>query len=426
VVRTSATVAAPPKVALALPALAALGAAKIGRVVHNTGENEGKATEVYKDHNLHIVFAVTLMAVLGTSSVTPAFPEVAQEFDVSRGQVGLLITVFTLPGVLLTPVLGALSDRFGRRKILIPSLMLFGIAGGACAFAREFELLLALRALQGVGAASLGAMNVTLIGDLYSGQVRSAALGYNSSVLNIGTATYPAIGGALAMFGWYYPFALPFVAIPIALLVLWSLRNPEPENEQDIKEYVGSVWEHIRSKQVIGLFANTLVIFVILFGPLITYLPILMYSAFGARPLVTGVVVASASVTTALVSALEGWLMSYFSERTLIRASFVFYVLASALVPLMPNVWLLLVPMAIFGVAQGLNLPNAFSLLTSAAPQENRGAFMSINSTILRLGQSLGPPLMAAAALPLGLSGAYFAAAALAAAMLFVAIALIR
>jgi ACDE family multidrug resistance protein len=152
--------------ALAVPALVAFGAAKIGRVVRSTGENEGKATEVYKDYNLHIVFAVTLMAVLGTSSVTPAFPEVAQEFGITRGQVGLLITVFTLPGVLLTPVLGALSDRFGRRKILIPSLMLFGIAGGACAFAPDFDLLLAFRALQGVGAASLGAMNVTLIGDL--------------------------------------------------------------------------------------------------------------------------------------------------------------------------------------------------------------------------------------------------------------------
>ncbi len=118
-------------VALAVPALVAFGAAKIGHVSRSTGDNEGKATEVYKDHNLHIVFAVTLMAVLGTSSVTPAFPEVAQELGVSRGQVGLLITVFTLPGVFLTPVLGALSDRFGRRKILIPSLLLFGIAGGA-------------------------------------------------------------------------------------------------------------------------------------------------------------------------------------------------------------------------------------------------------------------------------------------------------
>jgi hypothetical protein len=57
----------------------------------------------------------------------------------------------------------------------------------------------------------------------------------------------------------------------------------------------------------------------------------------------------------------------------------------------------------IFGVAQSLNLPPAFSLLNEAAPDENRGAFISINSTILRLGQTLGPVLMSVAAIPVGL-----------------------
>jgi MFS family permease len=68
------------------------------------------------------------MAVLGSSSIAPALPKVVQELGVSPGQVGLLITVFTLPGVFLTSVAGALSDRFGRRKILVPSLMLFSIS----------------------------------------------------------------------------------------------------------------------------------------------------------------------------------------------------------------------------------------------------------------------------------------------------------
>jgi MFS transporter, ACDE family, multidrug resistance protein len=132
------------------------------RVIEDeSGEERIRA--VHKDHNLHIVFAVTLMAVLGTSSITPAFPKIVQELGISSGQVGLLITVFTFPGVLLTSVWGALSDRFGRRKILVPSLMLFGIAGGACAFVWDFELLLMLRTLQGVGAAALMAINVTVL-----------------------------------------------------------------------------------------------------------------------------------------------------------------------------------------------------------------------------------------------------------------------
>jgi MFS transporter, ACDE family, multidrug resistance protein len=57
--------------------------------------------------------------------------------------------------------------------------------------------------------------------------------------LSVGTASYPAIGGALALLGWHYPFALPLLAVPLALLVLFSLLNSEPHNEQDLKEYAG-------------------------------------------------------------------------------------------------------------------------------------------------------------------------------------------
>jgi len=83
-------------------------------------EDKAGTRKVYKDHNLHVLFGVTLMAVLGVSSITPALPEIRDTFGVTSGQVGLLITVFTLPGVALTPVLGVLSDRHGRARSWSP------------------------------------------------------------------------------------------------------------------------------------------------------------------------------------------------------------------------------------------------------------------------------------------------------------------
>jgi MFS family permease len=123
----------------------------------------------------------------------------------------------------------------------------------------------------------------------------------------------------------------------------------------------------------VGLFCSTLVTFVILFGPLITYLPIFMGATHGSSSLIIGLVVATASPITALASIQEGWLTSHFSGKTLIRMSFVLYAVALILIPLVPNVWLLLVLTVIFGIAQSLNLPPAFSLLNEAAPDENRG-----------------------------------------------------
>ena len=198
------------------------------------GENKKK---IYLDTNLQIVFGVTLMAVLGVASITPAFPRIIQELGVSSLGIGLLISVFTFPGVILTPILGVFADRYGRKRILVPSIFLFGIAGGACALARDFNILLILRFFQGVGAASLGSLNVTIIGDLYSGRERATAMGYNASVLSVGTAAYPAIGGALAMVAWYYPFVLPLLALPLGFVVLFSLKNPEPMIGQHLKDY---------------------------------------------------------------------------------------------------------------------------------------------------------------------------------------------
>jgi ACDE family multidrug resistance protein len=205
-----------------------------------------------------------------------------RELGISSGQVGLLITVFTLPGILMTPVLGVLSDRYGRKKILVPALLIFGFAGGACAFARSFDILLTLRLFQGMGAVALGTLNVTVIGDIYEGRGRASALGYNSSVLSVGTASYPTIGGLLATLGWFYPFALPFLAIPIAIVVLFSLRNPEPHNDDRLKDYLGIVWENLRDREVLGLVGAYLLTFIVLFGPQISYLPILMNARFHA------------------------------------------------------------------------------------------------------------------------------------------------
>lgn len=379
----------------------------------STTRDRGGLRKVYRDHNLHVLFGVTLMAVLGVTSVTPAFPRIIEAFGISGGQVGLLITVFTLPGVFLTPVLGVLSDRYGRRKILTPALLLFGVAGGLCVFARDFELLLALRFLQGMGAAALGTLNITVIGDLYTGRERSAALGYNSSVLSIGTASYPGIGGLLATFGWFYPFALPVLAIPIAFLVLFSLNNPEPHNEQRLGEYFGTVWERLRSRQVFGLLFASLITFIILFGAQLSFLPILMNQRFGASPLVIGAVLSGASLTAALTSSQLGRLTGHFTEKSLLKSAFVLYSVALLLASVAPSLQLLLVPAAIFGVANGINIPNIFALLNELAPSDNRGAFLSANGTILRLGQTIGPVFMATTAAAWSLPGAYVAAALL-------------
>ena len=370
--------------------------------------------KLYRDRNLQIIFGVTLMAVLGVASITPAFPRMVEEWGISNQAIGLLITAFTFPGAMLAPFIGILADRLGRKRVLVPSLFLFGITGGACALTCNFNTILVLRVFQGIGAAGLGSLNVTLIGDLFSGQRRAEAMGLNASVLHIGVAAYPTIGGALALLGCNYPFLLPVVAIPLGLIALTLLHNPEPKTRQGFKDYLGGTWQHIKSLRVAALFGAGVLTFVLLYGVCYTYFTILLGQSFHASSFTIGIILSSIALTTALVSSQLGWIARRFSEPSLIKAAFPIYGLALAMIPLMPSLGFFFLPAVIYGIAQGINLPCIQTELAGLAPLEHRAAFMSINAMMLRLGQALGPPLLGLVYVYTSLETTFFAAALLA------------
>jgi MFS family permease len=353
------------------------------------------------------------MAMLGVASVTPAFPQISERLSVTPQSVGLLISVFTLPGAVLTPFLGVLADRYGRKRILVPSLFLFGVAGFACGFARTFELLVGLRLLQGLGGAALGSMNVTIIGDLYQGPRRTTAFGYNASVLSVGTALYPAIGGALALIGWYMPFFLPILAVPVGLFVLLVLQSPEPKVRTGLGEYLRSTLRMFRNREVLALFAAGLVTFILIYGAYLSYLPFLLEGSFGFSSLWIGLVMATTSIATAVASFYLGRLARAYGEGRLIKLGFMLYVVTFAAIPLADSIWGIIALILVFGAANGINIPSILTIIAGYPPPESRAAFMSVNGMVLRLGQTLGPLAAGAAFVLRGVGGAFLASAVL-------------
>ena len=394
----------------------------------SAGENNQSKGQkkIYRDTNLNIILCVTLTAVLGFSIIIPAFPKIVQELNISTQDVGLLISAFAFPGIILVLPLGVLADRFSRKKILVPSLMLFGIAGVACAFARDFNLLLILRFFQGIGAAPLLGLNVTIIGDLYSSKERTTAIGYNSSVLHLGAAIYPAIGGALAMLAWYYPFLLCIMAIPVGLLVLFSLKSPEPRKDEHLKKYLSSAWHSIKNRQAVWLFVASTVSHLILFGSYLTYFPLLIGDSFGASPFIIGLIMASMSLTNAFTASQLGKLAKVYSEKNLIKVAFILYPLALIIIPFVSNLWLFLIPTIIFGIANGINVPSIITLLAGSAHMKHRAVFIAVNEMVMLLGITLGPLLMGAIFGIWGMSSVFYAGAGFSIAMFVFAVIMIK
>ncbi|MGM0649998.1 MAG: MFS transporter [Bacteroidota bacterium] len=385
-----------------------------------------KSTRLIKDKNLYIIFGITLMAVMGVASITPAFPEIIKTFGISKKEVAYLITVFTLPGIFLAPVMGMFADRFGRKVIIIPSLFLFAIAGFACSFAESFQTLLILRFIQGTGMSSLGMLNTTMVGDLYSGNKRSTAMGYVSGVLSIGTASYPAIGGLMADVAWYMPFYLPLLAIPVGFAVIFGLKNPEPHKNPNLKDYLRKTWVSINKKPVWGLFLNTLLMFFILYGAYLSFFPLLLEADFGASSSIIGITMSAMSLTTAIVSTQVGRLKRRFTHRQLLFFSITAYFISMVIIPLSYNWWGIVLGIVIFGCGHGLMIPNFQTMLVSYASINERAAFMSVNAMVLRIGQTIGPVVIGICYSLGDLRTSFFGGAIIAVVMFFVLLFMIQ
>ncbi len=346
-----------------------------------------------KRNILLIIFCVSLFAVMGLTSVNPAFPKMSEELGIKGSEIGLIISVFTLPGIILTFIFGILSDRHGRKIILSSSLVLYGITGFFCSLTNNFHILLLLRFLEGIGASSLGAMNVILIADFFMKDEQSKILGYNNSVLNIGTAVFPVLGGFLAGYSWKYIFYLPLAAVPVGIWIWYALPEAGAGKKINLKKYFTDAYRTTVKNNLIPVLIISLFTFIILFSAYLTYLPFLLKRKFDSSPFEIGLCLSIVTVTMAVISIFYGKISQKFSVKSIFIFVFAAYAVSLVMMPFVPGWQVLLIPAVLFGAAHGINLPNIQNYIIRRVSPENRGGIISLNRSVSQLGQSLGPVL---------------------------------
>ncbi len=373
------------------------------------------SNKLLHDRKLYIIFGITLIAVMGVASITPALPQIAKTLNLTNSQIGLLISAFTFPGIFLTPIAGIFADQWGRKKIIVPSLFIFATAGFSIFFIHDFHYIIVMRVLQGIGAASLGSLNTTLIGDFFKGKQLPQVMGYNASVLSMSTASYPLIGGALASIAWFYPFIMPLLAVPVGLFVIFGIEEPQIEKVTSFKKYLKEISKGIMQKEIIGIFILGTLTFIILYGAFLTYLPFLLNHRFDFSSAQIGIFISLSSITTAIVSTQVGKLSWKYGSLSLLKIAFVLYFIVTVLMPNIFDIYIIILPIVLFGTAQALNIPSLQTILAKLTSDKHRGAFMSLNGMVIRLGQTLAPMIIGLGYSFDGLEGAYYLSALVAA-----------
>ena len=179
-----------------------------------------------------IVTSIALfMVTLDNLVVTTALPSIRVDFHATLASLGWTVNAYTLAfAVLLLPA-AALGDRLGRRRVFAFGLGLFTLASAAAALAPSADALIAARALQGMGAAAVAPLSLTLLSEAFPAGRRGLALGIWSGVSGLGVALGPLAGGAVIEgISWHWIFWLNIpiglVLIPLAITRLTESRGP--------------------------------------------------------------------------------------------------------------------------------------------------------------------------------------------------------
>ncbi|MFV0260032.1 MAG: MFS transporter [Acidimicrobiales bacterium] len=346
---------------------------------------------------LWFIFGVTVCGILANTLLTPNVPDILADLGQPEGRAGLLVASAALPGVFIAPIIGVFADRWGRRPVLLPCLVIFGLAALASSMAPSFPLLIGARLIQGVGSAGLINLAVVLIGDHWTGMERTRLIGHNSAVLTVCLALVPSLGGLIAeISSWRWALAFGSLALPMALAGFWVLPAHRPTEARSLRDQLAGARRALSDRVALAIIGTGFLLFVVVFGVFLTALPVHLEQEFGLGPGARGLVLSAPAIGSTFSAVNLARFRARFGLRPMLVGSSVLVSIAALGVGVAPTVTAVVVASIVYGLGDGSIIPNLQDAANSASPPSQRASVMAGWVSAVRLGQTVGPITAAA------------------------------
>ncbi|WP_172369116.1 MFS transporter [Sporosarcina jiandibaonis] len=376
--------------------------------------------------------SIPLIMTLGNSMLIPVLPILEDKVGITSFQSSMIITSYSVAAIFLIPIAGYLSDRFGRKMVILPSLVLALIGGLVAGFASwkmedPYTVIIIGRVLQGAGVAGAMPIVLPLVGDLFKddGEKMSSVLGIIETSNAFGKVLAPILGSVFAAILWFLPFfsisALSLISI---VLIFFFVKVPKEKDERvKFKKFLDNTKKIFKTegKWLYTVFLNGVLVMLILFSMLF-FLSENLEKVHDIKGIKKGFVLAIPLLFFCIASFVSGRKIKgnlttikkvMIVCLTAMSASIIFVGFTSK------KLILLLVVTSAVGIAIGALLPALDAIITENIKKELRGTVTSFYSSARFIGVAAGPPIMSLAMKDF-LKGSYIIAGVLGAIVTFI------
>jgi DHA1 family tetracycline resistance protein-like MFS transporter len=346
---------------------------------------------------LPLIFLTVFIDLLGFGILIPILPSFAiKELGVDEAAVGIAIAIYSFVQFIFNPILGRLSDKHGRKPVIVMCLLINALGYVIFAFTSSYIILLASRIVAGVGGSSI-AVAQAYIADVTTKENRSKGMGLIGSAFGLGFVFGPLIGGFLSKLGYMETglgaASFSFIAFIVTIILL-------PESNLDRSKVVATKRSILNTDAILKAFKNpSLAILISLFF-ILTFSFANIYGTFallglqvyGFTDLQNGYMFGIIGLSSALVQGgLIGPLTKFLGKkRILIIGSFLIMV-TLAIIPYAGNFLWLAVDSIFMSFGTGMLQPTLLSLVSEVASEAEQGITLGVNQSLSALARMFGP-----------------------------------
>lgn len=344
----------------------------------------------------HLATLIVMAAVpiLTLNMFLPALATLAEEFGVSYGTAALSISLYMVATAILQLIVGPLSDRYGRRPVILVSVMVFTLASIGCALAESFTAFMLWRVVQ-AAVITTNALGRAIVRDVSPPREAAARLGVIGSVMSLGPMLAPLAGGLLlAAFGWRMNFVL-FTGLGVLLFwVIWAdAGETAPKTIRSVRAQIAAYGVLMRDG-VFWSYTACASLSVAVFFAYITGVPLVVAQQFELSPAVAGAAMGAPPVGFMLGNIISARIASRIPLARMMLAGRVVTVLGLGVAAVL---WAggvlsplgLVLMMTTIGIGNGLSLPTAYAGAMSVRPDLTGSAAGLSGAVMLLAGGAL-------------------------------------